>query len=439
MKNIKSAKRGNRSAHLKNSIDYILNPAKTEDGLWIGSNCGTNKTEIYDAMMQTKQEYGKEWGRQGYHFVVSFPPGECDEETAYKVGKEFCEELLKEYDYCFSVHNDHAHMHIHVVFNSVNRISGYKYRYVDGDWERLIQPVTDRLCEKYGLSKLEYEKDTERVGKSYTEHMAQKDKKPTWVTIIRQDIDYAESQAKDISEYYRILEGMGYSLQEGYSRKRQASYVSYHAPGMERARRDYRLGEDYTISAIRKRIIDKAYDEDVKRISDAARKARSGSTIFPDYNLDIARLGSSYILQINMIFRVNQATGYLGLKLGQQEQIRVRRDLIQIDRYREEANYLLDNNIRTPEEVQERLTAVRKQLRAAKKTMPENDIRFLLLKKERQILMHIEKDTDETMHVRPLTKNMTLDTFGHHVQKYRIPGKQIAAGEVREDESLWKN
>ena len=113
--------------------------------------------------------------------------------------------------------------------------------------------------------------------------------------------------------------------------------------------------------------------------------------------------------------------------------------MMQIERYREEANYLLDNNIRTPEEVQERLTAVRKQLRAVKKTMSENDIRLLLLKKERRLLMHIEKDTDETMHVRPLTKNMTLDTFGHHVQKYRIPGKQIAAGEVREDESLWKN
>ena len=113
--------------------------------------------------------------------------------------------------------------------------------------------------------------------------------------------------------------------------------------------------------------------------------------------------------------------------------------MMQIERYREEANYLLDNNIRTPEEVQERLTAVRKQLRAVKKTMSENDIRLLLLKKERRLLMHIEKDTDETMHVRPLTKKMTLDTFGHHVQKYRIPGKQIAAGEVREAESLWKN
>lgn len=67
LKNIKQAKRGNPASHLKNSIEYILNPAKTEDGLWVGSNCGSTPAEIYNAMIETKREFGKEWGRQGYH------------------------------------------------------------------------------------------------------------------------------------------------------------------------------------------------------------------------------------------------------------------------------------------------------------------------------------------------------------------------------------
>ena len=102
-------------------------------------------------MLDTKRDWQKLSGRQGYHFVISFRPGETDEETAFHLVRDFCEQYLGEnYDYCFSIHNDRAHMHGHIIFNSVNRVSGYKYRYADGDWEKEIQPVTDTLCRKYG-------------------------------------------------------------------------------------------------------------------------------------------------------------------------------------------------------------------------------------------------------------------------------------------------
>ena len=133
--NIKQGKMGG-GKHLSNSIRYIMNPKKTEDGKWIGGNAGVTSDEVYQMMMDTKMDWDKLEGRQGYHFVISFKPGEATEEIAYQVLKEFCEEYLGDnYDYVFSIHNDHDHMHGHIVFNSVNRISGYKYRYENGDWE----------------------------------------------------------------------------------------------------------------------------------------------------------------------------------------------------------------------------------------------------------------------------------------------------------------
>ena len=175
LKNIKEAAKGRPSQHLINSIKYIMNPDKTEGGLWVGSNAGVTPDEIYDCMMSTKKEYGKENGRQGYHYVISFPPGACDEATCFKVGKEFCEAYFGDgYEYVFAVHNDHEHMHCHIVFNSVGRMDGSKYRYVNGDWEKYIQPVTDKITEKYGLGRLEYDKSAKRVGKSYAEHSAGK-------------------------------------------------------------------------------------------------------------------------------------------------------------------------------------------------------------------------------------------------------------------------
>lgn len=357
------------------------------------------------------------------------------------MGKEFCNTLLREYDYCFAVHNDHDHMHVHVVFNSVNRISGYKYRYVDGDWEKLIQPVTDRLCEKYGLSWLEYDKEKERIGKSYSEHMADKNSKPTGISIIRQDIDYAISQADDITDFYRIMEEMGYKLRKGYSKRLDREYVAYHAPGMSRARRDYKLGEGYTISDIRKRLIDKAYDKDVRRIVDATRTEESTARVFPDYDLDAIRFDRDRILQIAMLFRIGQAYGYLGLKLYPQEQHRVRRDLLQIDRYREEANYLLDNDIRTPEDISNRLSEVRKKLRTAKKKLSKDDIRLQLLMKERRILMRLTKDVEETLNVRQISCNKQLRGIGKQKYIHKMPQayKEEHVDVKMEGDSLWKN
>ena len=121
---------GNPGRHLYNSVRYIMNPEKTGDGLLVGGNAGSEPWEVYSTMLDTKNAWGKTLGRQGYHFVISWKPGEADEQRAYAVAREFCEEYLGDsYDYVFAIHNDQGHMHGHIVFNSVNRDNGYKYRY----------------------------------------------------------------------------------------------------------------------------------------------------------------------------------------------------------------------------------------------------------------------------------------------------------------------
>lgn len=118
-------------------------------------------------MMTTKREFHKVDGRQCYHFVISFSPGETDALTCFNVAQDFCEKYLKgQYEYVFSVHTDHKHIHAHIVFNSVSMVDGHKYHYSDGQWESKIQPITDSICQKYGLSKLEYDR-SKRKGVDY--------------------------------------------------------------------------------------------------------------------------------------------------------------------------------------------------------------------------------------------------------------------------------
>ena len=150
--------------HLYNAIRYVLDirndGAKTDFGKWVGGNSGIEFDEIFSHFMDTKECFEKLDGRQGYHFMISFDKNDdVSAQTCFNVLEDFCREYLgDEYDYIFAVHTDKEHMHGHIVFNSINKSSGRKYRYEKGDWEKYIQPITDKISQRYNLSPLVYEK-----------------------------------------------------------------------------------------------------------------------------------------------------------------------------------------------------------------------------------------------------------------------------------------
>ena len=81
---MKSAERGNVAAHLKHSIAYICNEAKTENGSLVGGiNCLPDFA--YEQMIGTKEMFGQTGGRQGYHFIISLKPGEGTKEQMYEI------------------------------------------------------------------------------------------------------------------------------------------------------------------------------------------------------------------------------------------------------------------------------------------------------------------------------------------------------------------
>ena len=249
---IKERKQGNPSAGLYACIRYILDDEKTENQIWVGGNCGTEVQEIYQTMMDTKRDFEKLDGRQGYHFVLSFAKNESSEEQVYQITREFCETYLGDvYDYVFAVHNDKVHLHSHICFNSVSRLTGYKYHYVKGDWESQIQPVTDRICEKYGLPKLHFLE--ERIGKQYGEYLAEKEGRMTWKKIIQLDIDYAISRSRTFEEFLERLRQEGYQIRFGIWKKTE-TYMTFYAPGAKHGRRDRSLGMGYRYEEIKERI-----------------------------------------------------------------------------------------------------------------------------------------------------------------------------------------
>ncbi len=364
--NIKSCPHG-AGRHLYNSIRYIINPEKTRDGLLVGGNAGSDVNEIYNVMMDTKRDWDKTDGRQGYHFVLSWKPGEVNAEEAFQLIKEFCEEYLGDkYDYVFSVHDDQEHMHGHIVFNSVNRNTGYKYRYEKGDWEKYIQPITDKICEQHGLSRLEYEKEN-RKGKSYAEHFAEKEGRYTWKKVIQADIDYMISCSESWEDFLEQMRQIGYSFPRSGVRKKIGEYITFCEPGGHRRRSDS-LGPGYSVADIKRRIAgDTIPERQSGFVSPQIEKSRMGTF----------RRQTNYLSSYQMkgVKKFLQTSTYFSRKNPFAVTNRqIRKDLLQVERLGEDCRYLLRNNIRSRSELDQKDNQLRKQERYCKERISQIEI-----------------------------------------------------------------
>lgn len=344
--------------HLKNAIDYILDVKhegeKTQNGVLVGGNSGTTHNEILESFLETKRRFGKLDGRQGYHFVISFAKGEADEMMAYDVAKEFCEEYLGDnYDYVFAIHNDKGHKHGHIVFNSVSRMDGYKYHYKKGDWEKYIQPITDKISVAHGLTPLTFEK--ERVGVSYASWAAEHEGKFNWRSIMRADADYAIQQAGSFEEFQNIMQKMNYQLRSGYSKKYNSQYIAFtfvEPDGKKHSWRSYKMPAGYSPEEITQRI-----------------RSKEGSRYFEKIEKKLSGKANEYlkstVLKSTQTYkRLYQAVNYY--KLPNPFAVpayQVRKDIIQIDRLLEECQYIKENNVRGKSELEKREKVLDEKLR----------------------------------------------------------------------------
>lgn len=204
-------------------------------------------------MRQTKEMFGKTGLRQGYHLIISFAEGEVDAQTAFEITGRFAEEYLgKDYEALYAVHDNTEHIHGHIIFNSVSFRSGRKYRYEKGDWAEKIQPVTNRLCEEYGLSVIKIAKGRAEPGGSYREWKDFRDGKFVWADMVKRDIDACILQAADYGSFLSMLSEMGYGIKN--ADRDEGKYLAVKPMGMKRFLRCKSLGDDYTEERIRERI-----------------------------------------------------------------------------------------------------------------------------------------------------------------------------------------
>ena len=238
---------------LQDALDYASNRDKTEQSCFESSYACTLETAFAD-MRQTKEQWHKPGGVQGYHLVQSFAAGEVTPELAHQIAKELADRVLGgRYEYVIGTHLNTDHIHSHIVWNSVSCVDGKKYRSNYKSYVMEIRAVSDELCRKYKLSVIDTE-NSNHVAKPYAEWLAEKNGQPTWRTAIRQDVDDAIGQSLTWRQFLNALERKGYEVRIG------RKYPVLRPPGKERFVRFKTLGKRYTPGVIQNRLLYPQFD-----------------------------------------------------------------------------------------------------------------------------------------------------------------------------------
>ena len=237
--------------HLKSALEYITAAEKTQNGRLVAAvNCQPDMA--FEQMKETKRMFNKPDKRQAYHIILSFKEGEADPDTVFELTGKFVKEYLAgKYEAVYAVRDNTGHPHAHIVFNSVSFVDGKKYRYKKGDWERYIQPITNRLCEEYGLSTIELDEERGKSQSKDREWNRYRDGRFIWSDMVKRDVDTCILQAASFEGFLSRLEEKGYEIKNAHG---EGKYIAVKPPGMKRMIRLKTLGDEYSEECIRKRI-----------------------------------------------------------------------------------------------------------------------------------------------------------------------------------------
>ena len=239
--NIMESEGRNPATHLRNALEYIQNPDKTEECVLIGSiNCLPDTA--FEQMEETKNIFHKTGKRQGYHVIISFSPEEkVTAEQAMYVLEHFAKEVLgDDYEAVYAVHTDREHMHGHLIWNSVSMTTGKKYNSPKGNWKNHLQPITNKYCDELGLSIMpaEYSRNPKNISRDKWE------KEMSMKEIILRDAKMCAYAAGNVEYFKYLMKRLGYVF------KRDA-WMEVQAPGFQYYHKLAKLDEMFSEDMLR--------------------------------------------------------------------------------------------------------------------------------------------------------------------------------------------
>ncbi|MFQ8852583.1 MAG: relaxase/mobilization nuclease domain-containing protein [Lachnospiraceae bacterium] len=239
--NIQESEGRNPASHLKNALEYIQNPDKTEECVLVGGiNCLPDTA--FEQMEETKNIFHKTGKRQGYHVIISFSPEEkVTAEQAMYVLEHFAKDVLgDDYEAVYAVHTDREHMHGHLIWNSVSMTTGKKYNSPKSNWKNHLQPITNKYCDELGLSIMpaEYSRNPKNISRDKWE------KEMSMKEIILRDAKMCAYASGNVEHFKYLMKRLGYVFKKD-------AWMEVQAPGFRYYHKLAKLDEMFSEDMLR--------------------------------------------------------------------------------------------------------------------------------------------------------------------------------------------
>ena len=239
--NIQESEGKNPASHLKNALEYIQNPDKTEECVLVGGiNCLPDTA--FEQMKETKNIFHKTGKRQGYHVIISFSPEEkVTVEQAMYVLEHFAKDVLgDDYEAVYAVHTDREHMHGHLIWNSVSMTTGKKYNSPKSNWKNHLQPITNKYCDELGLSIMpaEYSRNPKNISRDKWE------KEMSMKEITLRDAKMCAYAAENVDHFKYLMKRLGYVFKKD-------AWMEVQAPGFRYYHKLAKMDEMFSEETLR--------------------------------------------------------------------------------------------------------------------------------------------------------------------------------------------
>lgn len=114
-------------------------------------------------------------------------------------------------------------------------VTGYKFQYHEGDWKYKFQPITNKLCDEYGLhiTPAEYSKEPENMARPQWE------REQVFLKWIEQDARFCALNAESMEHFIFLLEKAGFEVKQG-------KHIAVKVPEMKRFKRLDTISDDFS-------------------------------------------------------------------------------------------------------------------------------------------------------------------------------------------------
>ena len=214
----------------------------------------------------------------------------------------------------------------------------------------LLYTSSDELCRENDLSVI----TPQGKGKHYGEWKAEQDGKPTVRSIIREDIDRIIGEAYTYQTFLLLLQRNGYEIKSGSNRK----YTAVRPSGAKRFIRLDSLGEGYTEEAIKQRLMGQRSGVTQKLKQPVYRtkryRVKGKLSCYPK-----GKITGFLALYFRYVYLLRGA----GLaKPSYRAAFPIRKEVIRLERYQKQFQYLMAKSIVTPAQLEEQIFALETEI-----------------------------------------------------------------------------